>query len=136
MRVENWNPNVMDQSFENVAIDRLVEASEVVAKKARSNLRRHIGSGKTTGISRPVYKTGPYAGQPWTARNFGELLRSIRVVRKKTKSGRAFSKKRNIRIYAGNYLAYYADIFEYSKPFLNPAFTSSFPEIRSIIGVR
>ena len=129
MRVENWNPNVMDQEFENVAIERLVEAAEVVAKTAE----RKCPEGT---ISRPMYKSGPYAGQDWTARDAGQLKKSVRVVRKKTKSGKAFSRKRNVRVYAGTKKAYYASIVEYSKPFMRPALAQSIAEIRNILGVR
>ncbi len=136
MRVENWNPNAMDETFENVAMDRLISAAYIVKDAAVRKLRGHIGSGKTTGISRPVYKKGPYKGQPWTARDFGQLLKSIRVVRKRTKSGKSLSSKRDVRIYAGHFLAYYARIFEYSKAFLRPALNESISEIKSILGVR
>jgi len=129
MRVENWNPNVMDQEFENVAIERLVGAAEVVANSAR----RKCPEGT---ISRPMYKSGPYAGQDWTARDAGQLKKSVRVVRKKTKSGKAFSRKRNVRVYAGTKKAYYASIVEYSKPFMRPALAQSIAEIRNILGVR
>jgi hypothetical protein len=129
MRVEAWNPNVMDETFENVAIERLVEAAEVVKSNARNKCP--VGT-----ISRPIAKTGRYAGQPWTARDAGQLKRSIRVVRRKTKSGKAFSKKRGVRVYAGHYLAYYARIVEFYKPYLRPALTQSIPEIKSILGVR
>lgn len=129
MRVEAWNPNVMDETFENVAIERLIEAAGVVANNARNKCP--VGT-----ESRPMYKTGKYAGQPWTARDAGQLKKSIRVVRKKTKSGKAFSKKRSVWIMAGHYLAYYARIVEFSKPYLRPALTQSIPEIKSIIGVR
>ena len=129
MRVENWNPNAMDETFENVAIDRLVEAAEVVASAARR--RCPVGT-----ISRPIYKRGRYAGQPWTSRDGGRLKKSIRVVRKKTKSGKAFSRKRDVRVYTGHYMAYYARIVEFSKPFMRPALNESIPEIKSIIGAR
>ena len=129
MRVENWNPNKMDQTFENVAVSRLLEAAEVVADTARSKCP--VGT-----ISRPIYKTGPYAGQPWTARDAGQLKKSVRVVQKKTKSGKALSKKRNVRVYAGHFLAYYASIVEYSRPFLRPALASSMSQVKSIIGAK
>ena len=134
MRVSNWKPNAFDETFENVAIERLIEGAEVVASEARQKLRAHIGAGKTTGISRQPYKTGPYAGQEWTGRNFGALLKSIRVVRKKTKSGHAFSQKRNVRVYCGNYLAYYARIFEFYKPFMRPGFIQALPQVKAAIG--
>lgn len=129
MRIENWNPNAMDETFENVAIERLVEAAEVVADAARRNCP--VGT-----VSRPIYKRGPYAGQAWTARDAGQLKRSIRVVRKKTKSGIAFSKKRDVRVYAGHYLAYYARIVEFSKPYMRPALAQSIQQIKTIIGVK
>ena len=129
MRVEYFNPNKFDQEFENVAIERLVEAAEVVAGAARQKCP--VGT-----ISRPMYKTGKYAGQPWTARDAGQLKKSIRVIRKRTKSGKAFSKKRDVRIYAGHYLAYYASIVEFSHPFLRPAVASSLSEVKQIIGAK
>jgi hypothetical protein len=134
MRVENWNPNAMDKTFEDITMSRLIDASYVVKDEAARQLRGHIGSGKTTGINRPIYKTGPYAGVEWTKRNFGELLQSVRVVRDKTPSGKAFSKKRNVRIYAGHFLAYYADIFEYTKPFMRTALDATLSRVKSIIG--
>ncbi len=129
MRIEDWNPNAFDETFENVAIERLVEAAEVVATHARQKCP--VGT-----ISRPMYKTGRYAGKAWTARDAGQLKKSIRVVRKKTKSGKAFSKKRSVRIYAGHFLAYYADIVEHSKPFMRPALAQSISEIKSIVGAK
>lgn len=127
MRVEAWNPNKMDETFENVAIDRLIAAAEVVARHARQKCP--VGT-----ISRPMYKKGIYAGQPWTARDAGQLKRSIRVVRKKTKSGKAFSRKRDVRVYAGHYLAYYAQIVEFTRAFMRPALAQSLSEIKTIIG--
>ena len=129
MRVENFNPNKFDETFENVAIERLVEGAEVVATKARQNCP--VGT-----KSRPMYKRGPYAGKAWTARDAGQLKKSIRVVRKKTKSGIALSKKRDVRIYAGTFLAYYAQTVEFCRPFMRPALVQSIPEIKFIIGVR
>jgi hypothetical protein len=129
MRVENWNPNAFDESFENIAIDRLVEAAGVVANHAR----RLCPTGT---VKRPMYRSGPYAGQVWTARDGGQLRESIRVTRLKTKSGKAFSKRRDVRVYAGHYLAYYANIVEYSRPFMRPALAGSISQIKSIIGVR
>jgi len=128
MRVEQWNPNAMDETFENVAVERLVAAAEVVASATRR--RCPVGT-----VTRPIYRRGPYAGQAWTARDAGQLKKSIRVVRQKTKAGKAFTSKRNVRVYAGHYLAYYAKIVEFSKPFLRPALNESLPEVRSIIGV-
>jgi len=48
--------------------------------------------------------------------------------------GKEFGKSRNVRVYAGNYLVYYAQIVEYNgKQFMRPALNSSKAEIRSIL---
>jgi hypothetical protein len=129
MRVENWNPNALDETFENVAIERLVEAAGVVADHARRKCP--VGT-----VSRPIAKTGRFAGQVWTSRDAGRLKKSIRVVQKKSKAGKPLTKKRNVRVYAGHYTAYYAQIVEYFKPFLRPSLAQSTSQIKSIIGAR
>jgi len=136
MRLENFNPNRYDQSFEDVAVERLVKAANIIRAATKRKLSAKIGKGETTGISRPIYKTGSYAGQPWTKRDFGELMKSIRVTQKKSKYGKPLWRKRNVRVYAGHYLAYYADIFEYSEPFMRPAFAESEPMIATLLGVK
>ena len=125
MRISNWNPQQYDGQFINASMGRLKKAANVVADKARA--RCPVGT-----ISRPIYKSGPYAGQPWTARDAGQLKRSIRVTEKRGQSG--IPMRRNIRIYAGNRLAYYAAIVEYSgKRFLRTALNSSKAEIKQIL---
>ncbi len=129
MRVSNWNPNVADEAFENVAIERLVKAAEIL----KENTRRRCPVGT---ISRPIYRRGHYAGQPWTARDAGQLKRSIRVTRKHSKTGKPLMRKRSIRVYAGHYLAYYASIVEHSRPFMRPALAQSIAAMRAAIGAR
>lgn len=130
MRVANWNPNAMDETFEDVAIDRLIEAAKVVAEKAKANCP--VGT-----KSRPIYQRGPYAGKPWTARDAGALKKTIRVVLKKGKSGKPLARKRNVRVYAGNYLVYYARIVEHmGKPFLRTGLYGSLGEVKNIIGAK
>jgi hypothetical protein len=129
MRVENWNPNAFDQEFEDVAVERLVLAAEVVKSNAR--LLCPVGT-----VSRPIYKTGPYAGKEWTSRDAGQLKKSIRVVLKKSKSGKPLTKIRNVRVYAGHYLAYYARIVEFGKPFMRPALAQSISTVKQILGVK
>jgi hypothetical protein len=128
MRVENWNPNVMDETFENVSVERLVEAANAVADAARRECP--VGT-----KSRPIYLRGKYKGQNWTARDAGQLKRSIRVVTKQTLSGKPLWRKRNVRIYAGHYLAYYARIVEFNNPFMRRALYNSLSQVKSIIGV-
>ncbi|CAK0768353.1 conserved hypothetical protein [Gammaproteobacteria bacterium] len=128
MRVEGWNPEMYDEVFENATVERLVEAAEVVANSARSNCP--VGT-----LSRPMYKRGPYAGKPWTARDAGALKKSIRVVQKLSKSGRPLKRKSNVRVYAGNYLVYYASVVEHAvKPFLRVSLINSHTKIKSIMG--
>jgi hypothetical protein len=129
MRIENWNPNAYDETFEKIAIERLIEAAEVVADTARSKCPEGT-------VSRPIAKRGMYAGQPWTSRDGGRLKKSIRVVQKKSKSGKPLSAKRNVRVYAGHYLAYYAQIVEFFRPYLRPALTQSISQVKTILGVR
>ena len=129
MRVEAWNPNKMDATFEHVAVERLIKAANIV--KAAARRKCPVGT-----VSRPMYRTGPYAGQAWTARDAGRLRKSIRVVRKKTLVRKAFSKKRNVLVIAGHYLAFYAAIVESSKPFMRPALEESIPMIKTLIGAK
>ena len=134
MRVRNWNPKKYDAEFAEASMDRLRTAAKLIAAEARNKLINQIGKGvKETGISRPIYQSGPYAGQRWTGRNFGNLLKSIRVVEKKEQWGFELHKRRNIRVYAGNYLAYYAKIFEFSRPFMRPGWRSALPVVKNVI---
>jgi hypothetical protein len=128
MRIEGWSPEKFDLEFENVAIERLVEAAEEVAASARASCP--VGT-----ISRPIYKRGPYAGAPWTARDAGALKKTIRVRQKTSKSGKPLKRKSNVRVYAGNYLVYYASIVEHAvKPYLRVALINSHSKIKSILG--
>ena len=129
MRAESWNPNAFDQMFEDVAIERLVEAAGVVADAAR----RKCPAGT---LSRPMYRRGRYANQPWTARDAGALKKSIRVVQKLSKSGKPLARNRNVRIYGGHYLAWYARVVEYYTSYMRPALNGSLSAIKSIVGVR
>jgi len=129
VRITDWNPNKMDATFENVALDRLIKAAEVIKNKVKS--KTPVGT-----ISHPMYRKGEYKDQPWTARDAGQLKKSVRVVRKKTKSGKALSRKRNIRVYVGNYLAYYANIVEFYTPFMSIGFESALGEVKEIIGAK
>lgn len=128
MRVEGWNPEMYDLDFENATVERLVEAAEVVADSARRNCL--VGT-----LSRPMYRRGPYAGQQWTARDAGALKKTIRVVQRRSRSGRPLKRKSNVRVYAGNYLVYYAKIVEHAMiPFMRVALTNSHSQIKSILG--
>jgi hypothetical protein len=128
MRIEGWNPEMYDEVFENATVERLVEAAEAVADSARRICP--VGT-----LSRPMYKRGPYAGKPWTARDAGALKKTIRVTQKFSKSGKPLKRKSNVRVYAGNYLVYYASIVEHAiKPFLRVSLINSHSKIKSILG--
>lgn len=135
MRIANWDPSALNE-FKGVAYDRLLAASYVVKDKTVQRLRGQI----RRNISRPVYKKGPYAGEPWTARNAGALLQSVRVVElnefKNQKYGKVVADYANVRVYAGHYLTYYADIFEFYTPYMRPAFEASMAEVKSICGIK
>ena len=129
MRVEAWNPEKYDEQFERASVERLVEAAEAIAEAARSKCP--VGT-----VSRPIYKRGPYAGKPWTARDAVALKKTIRVRQKHGKTGKPLKRKSNVRVYAGNYLVYYARIVEYAgRAFLRPALWNSLSRIRQIMGV-
>jgi hypothetical protein len=127
MRVENWNPNLYDEQIFDVSAEVMDKAAQAVAREAQRLCP--VGT-----VSRPIYKTGPFAGKAWTARDAGQLKRSIRVVRKTNKYGKAIYKKRDVRVYAGNYLAYYASIVEFNgKQFLRPAVFAAHDEMMGIV---
>jgi len=121
---------IADNVVMGEAMRRLELAGEILAKKIRANLQAQI---KNPNYSRPPYKTGPYAGKWWTARDAGELLRSVRVVKKND------SIHRNIWVIVGNSKAYYSAIYEYAtdskrgKKFYRPALAAARPSMKSVI---
>ena len=126
MRVSNWSPQKYDGEFMSASMERLKAAAEVVATAARAKCP--VGK-----INRLVYKSGKYAGEIWTGRTAGALKKTIRIVEKKD-TGIGFAKLRNIRVYAGNYIVFYARIVEYNvKAFMRPALNSSKAQIKSIL---
>ena len=120
MRVANWKPNKYDTQIYGNAMDRLEKAGNAIAEKARAKCP--VGT-----ISRPMYKTGYYANQPWTVRDVGALKETIRVVRKYG------DPTHDVWVMAGNKVTYYAQIVEFYTPFLRPAFNGSKSEIKTII---
>ena len=129
IRVEHWNPNRQDELFDHITTERLVKAAKIV----KAAVRRHCPVGT---ISRPIYRSGPYAGKTWTSTDAGRLRKSVRVVQKKSKYGRLLAKKKNVRVYAGHYLAYYADIVEFRTPFMRPALAETLHMVRSMMGAK
>lgn len=129
MKVEGWNPGALDDLINEAMPEKLVASAKEVAGEVRR--RCPVGT-----VSRPMYKRGKYAGQPWTARDKGQLKRSVRVVQKKGKTGRILLQAKNIRVYAGHYLAWYASIVEYYTPFMRPGFNAALGRVKDILGAK
>ena len=131
-RIDFWDVKPLNQEVMKNGMKRLRKAGEVVARKARSS---RVVNRST--ISRPMYKTGRYAGQYWTARDAGALKKTIRVVEKHGgEAGGYISIKAGqleIRIYAGTMKVYYAQIVEFYTPFMRPALRASISQINSIM---
>ncbi len=128
MKVEFWEPDKYDYLFEDVAVDRLVDAAKVIQATARALVP--VGT-----VRRSIARRGRYAGQTWTGRSPGRLKDSIRIVQKLTKGGKPFKSKKNVRVYAGHWLAYYARIVENKeKAYMEPAVNLSIGEVKRIIG--
>jgi len=124
MRVQNWGFAEIDGLVKEASDAKLMEAAEVIAK----NVRRLCPVGA---INRPMYRRGKYANQNWTTRDAGRLKKSVRVTRKK-EIGRLLFHKRDIRVYAGHFLAYYAAAVEFYTPFMRPGLNNSLSELREI----
>jgi hypothetical protein len=118
MRVKNWHPEAYDQEIIGASMERLKAAGDLVAAHARRSV--HIGT-----IRRPVYRKGQYAGAPWTKRDPGSLMKSIRVTQKPGAN--------NVWVMAGNKITYYAMVHEHQYKFLKPALQRSIPAIRRIL---
>ena len=128
-----WDWNEANKMVVTETRKRSRKAAGVIAERARKDCP--VGT-----VSRPMYRSGPYANQPWTARDAGQLKKSIRVVeRNDEKYGYSLAQFSsigqygNVRVYAGNYLAYYGAIVEYSKPFLRPAVAKARTQVKGIL---
>jgi len=125
MRVENWGFDQIDGLVEMASNEKLMECAEVI----KANVQRRCPVGT---ISHPMYQRGKYAGKDWTSRDAGRLKKSIRITKNK-QPGRLIWKKRDIRVYAGHYLAWYADIVEFYTPFMRTGLADSISEMREIL---
>jgi hypothetical protein len=77
MRLEGFNPQKFDREFDDVSRKRLLKAAKVLKAAVRRGGRCPVGT-----ISRPMYRSGRYKGQEWTARDGGALRKSVRIVEK------------------------------------------------------
>lgn len=131
-KIAFWDPKPLNKEVMRNGMSRLRKAGEIVARKARSAPCINRST-----VSRPMYKTGRYAGQYWTARDAGALKKTIRVVEKHGAEAGGYIEIKagqlNIRIYAGTRKVYYAQIVEFYTPFMRPALNASKSKINSIM---
>jgi len=140
MRVASWNPEEFAPEILSNCMERIEKAAIVVRDAARRKVP--VWKGKLHG----PYKKGKYAGERWTAREYGGLLKSIRVTKKKESYmdggfGFRVANNMNVWIMCGNFLSFYAVQVEFGRggwkggaqPFLRPAFNESMAQIKTII---
>lgn len=116
-----WDSKKIEEAIMKEHVANLKAAGEIIADKARAKCP--VGT-----VSRPMYKTGRYAGQYWTARDAGALKESIRVVQREGVN--------DVWVIAGNKKVYYARIVEFYTPFMRPALRSSTRQIKRILGAK
>ena len=127
MRVVNWNWKEADEMVAKETRKRQLKAANVLADE----VRRRCPAGTE---SRPIAKRGVYAGQPWTSRDVGRLKKSVRVVeRNEDKYGFKLAPYGEVRVYVGHYMAWYAAIVEYYKPFMRPSINKTMSQIKNIL---
>lgn len=133
MRIESWDKEGLDAMVASAGRQRLKKAAKVI--KASAHRQCRVGT-----VSRPMYRSGPYAGQPWTSRDAGRLRKSIRVVeRDDEKWGfqlaqfETFKTYSEVRVYAGHYMAWYAAIVEFYTPFMRPALAETEHMVKTIL---
>lgn len=132
MRVASWTADINKELidlFNRATTKDFDHAAEYLAGQIRN--KTPVGT-----ISRPIYRKGPYAGEPWTARDAGQLRKSVRVTRRRAVAGETtLLQAADVRVYIGHYLAWYAAIVEFTKPFVRPTFYASLPRVKQILGL-
>ena len=128
MRVAFFEPQKFDTELKGIALKRLKAAAEEIEKEAINECP--VGT-----ISRPMYKTGKYAGQKWTSRDGGRLKGSIRTVVPHNIGAGRFGHGVNIRVYAGHYMAWYAAIVEFDKHFMRKSKNRAMGRVKKALGI-
>ena len=126
-RLVNFNLEKYDQQFMRAGLDRMEKAMGVLQLAAVLKIV------KSYEHRRPAYKTGPYAGQVYTARDMDIMAKTIRVVRR--------DDKKDVRLYIGNFKTWWAVQMEYGrgawkggpKPFLRPAVSASRSQMQVVL---
>lgn len=132
VKVKRWNWTQANKVVVKNGRARTRKAAEALAAAVRAKCP--VGT-----VSHPMYKTGKFAGQPWTKRDGGSLKRSVRVTEKKENYGIEAMQHTGLgivggaRVYCGNYFAWYAAIVEFYQPFIKPTAASMQGQIKSIL---
>jgi len=124
-----WDWREADKMVATKSLGRMRKAAKVLEEQVEANCPAGT-------VERPMYKTGPYAGQFWTARDAGQLKRSVRQVEPYDQLFGftvASDHYANVRVYVGTKKAYYAQIVEYSRPFLRPAVESTRGRVKTVL---
>lgn len=127
MRVVNWSWKEADEMVIKATRARQLKAANVLAEEVRR--RCPVGT-----VSRPMYQRGRFAGQPWTKHDAGTLKKSVRVTeRDDEKYGFKLAQYGEVRVYVGHYMAWYARIVEYFKPFMRPSVAATMSKVKDIL---
>ena len=128
-----WNTTEFELACVGATMERLEAAGKIVRDDAKRTLEP-----KLEGLWREhgPYKSGPYAGETWTARYKKKMLDTVRVVRK-----HGDTKSRNVWIMAGNYNTWWAIQMEYGRggwkggrrSFLRPALKGAAAAMKNVI---
>ena len=126
-----WDDSAFQAECVKVTMDLLEQAAWKIVRDAKNKLTSYGNKG----FHRPPYKTGDAAGQPWTARQQGAMVKTIRAVRKRGDD------RRNIWIMAGNKETWWAIQLEYGrgawkggrKSFMRPAMANAPRHIRDVL---
>ena len=137
----DFNLQKYDGEFKAAGMARLLRAENTIRDAARKKIK--VGS-----ITRPQrryfifeHRRQPASSGKWTERHPGELRDTIRTVRRRDESPGFDTAHDNVRVYAGNFLDWWAVQMEYgrgkwkggAKPFMRPALHGSESKVRAII---
>jgi hypothetical protein len=128
-----WNFDQYDEIIANSSMSRIRAAADALCANMRQNCYRSYAN------RRPAYKSGPYAGKAWTARDMDIMAKTIRVV--ELNNHHSGLDNRNVRVYAGNWKTWWATQMEFGRgdwkggahPFMRPAIQAMKSQIQVIL---
>lgn len=134
----NWHPEQTIEGLAHEGMEVLEECCQLVVEEMKVSLVAAIRGNNGRWIEHGPYKSGDYEGKSWTARYKGEMVKSIRLVKRKD------SKSRNIWIMAGHYNAWWAVQMEFghgqwkggAMPFFRVGIKKAMPKIASLMAAR